>query len=62
MREPTKWEADAIKDAIHLQDKASDILDGKTVELIVGLKKCKARFGDNGMLLIEEGEECGAMK
>ena len=55
MRKPnSKWEADAIKDAIHLQDKASEILAGKTVEVIVGLKKYKARLGDDGMLRIEE--------
>jgi len=53
----SKWEADAIKDAIFLQDKAGDISDHKTVEVIVGLKKYKARFGNDGMLQIEEGEE-----
>ena len=53
----SKWEADAIKHAIFLQGKAHDILDGKTVELIVGLKRYKARFGIDGVLLIEEGEE-----
>ena len=58
MRKPkSKWEADAIKDAIFLQDKAGDILAHKTAEVIVGLKKYKARFGDDGMLQIEEGEE-----
>ena len=58
MRKPkSKWEADAIKDAIFLQDKASDILAHKTVEVIVGLKRYKTRFGDDGMLQIEEGEE-----
>ena len=55
MRRPeSKWEADAIKDAIFCQDKASEILSGKTVEVIVGLKRFKAQFGDNGSLLIEE--------
>ena len=52
----SKWEADAIKDAVFLQGKVEDILAHKTVDVIVGLKKYKARFGDNGMLLIEEGE------
>ena len=58
MRSPkSKWEADAIKDAIFLQGKVEDILAHKTVEVIVGLKKYKARFGDDGMLQVEEGEE-----
>ena len=52
----SKWEADAINDAVFLQGKVEDILAHKTVEVIVGLKKYKARFGDNGILLIEEGE------
>lgn len=53
-RAKSKWEADTIKDAILLQDKASEILSGKTVEVIVGLKRFKAKFGDDGMLQIEE--------
>ena len=52
----SKWESDAIKDAVFLQGKVEDILAHKTVEVTVDNKKYKARFGDNGMLLIEEGE------
>ena len=55
MRKPkSKWEADAIKDAIFAQDKVKDIQAHKTVELIVGLKRYKAKFGDGGNLQVEE--------
>ena len=50
----SKQEADAIKDAVFLQDKVRDILANKTVEVIVGLKRYKAKFGDDGYLRVEE--------